>query len=449
MTDRSLHGSEPQGPEPVGASVSGHRVPLAVGTRLDHYVIRGLLGQGGFAITYLAEHEVLGKKYAIKEYFPAAFAYRDGPLTVQASQSGAETYNWGLDRFTTEARALARFKHPAIVDVASIFEAHGTAYIVLAFEKGRSLSEWLRQSPRPPSQAEIDAIVRPLLSALDEVHKHNILHRDIAPDNIIIRDDGTPVLIDFGAAREAVQGRTRAMSAIVKHGYSPPEQYSSRPELQGPWTDIYALAATLYRAVTGRMASEAPDRMLRDDLAPVTELARGHYRPGFLEAVDMGLRLQTGERPQSVAEWRRLLLRDEPLKAPMPARRDAPQVDPSHLPTSTRIRSSVGTSRSLRPDISVIEDVEAASRPQDVPGARDPRGVRLIGKVLAGLGVGGFAGALFSILPASVFSSSCFSDTCLLRYVPVSALIGAVVGVVVGYKLGTRPSANEADGGAA
>jgi serine/threonine protein kinase len=433
MTDRSLQGSEP-----VGAPISGHRTLLPNGTRLDHYVIRGLLGQGGFAITYLAEHEVLGKKYAIKEYFPAAFSFRDG-LTVRASQSGEDTYNWGLERFTSEARSLARFKHPAIVDVASIFEAHGTAYIVLAFEKGRSLSEWLRQAPRPPSQAEIDAIVRPLLSALEEVHKHNILHRDIAPDNIIIRDDGTPVLIDFGAAREAIQGRTRAMSAIVKHGYSPPEQYSSRPELQGPWTDIYALSATLYRAVTGRLTTEAPDRMLRDDLAPVAQLARGHYRPSFLDAIDQGLRLRTEERPQTVVEWRRLLMRDEPLKAPMATPRDAPAADPSHLPTSTRIRSGGSTSSSLRPDISVIEEIEAASRPEPVTQSRDPRGIRMIGKVLAGLGIGAFAGALFSILPASIFASSCFSDMCLLRYVPMSALIGAVVGTVIGYKLGSRP----------
>jgi serine/threonine protein kinase len=438
MTDKGLHAS--------GPVETRHRAPLPFGTRLDHYVIRSVLGTGGFAITYLAEHEVLGKKYAIKEYFPSAFCYREG-TQIHASEASDETYRWGLDRFTSEARALARFKHPAIVDVASIFEANGTAYIVLALEKGRSLGDWLRHIPRPPTQAEIDRIVRPLLGALEEIHKHNLMHRDIAPDNIIIRDDGSPVLIDFGAAREAVRGRASVISAIVKHGYSPPEQYSSRPELQGPWTDIYALAATLYRVVTGRMPSEAPDRMLRDDLTPVAELARAHYRPGFLEGLNQGLRLRTEERPQTIQEWRRVLLREEPLKAPMPARRDAPDLADGQSPTSASAPRNRNTRVSLRPDISMIEALEAPAGEEGVAAPRS-RGSRLVGHTLLGLACGTLSGALFSILPASVFSASCFSDSCILSYLPGSALAGALLGAVVGYRYAqSRHSGAEAGSG--
>lgn len=418
-----------------GPVASHNRLPLPPGTRLDHYVIRDVIGSGGFAITYLAEHEVLGKRYAVKEYFPAAISFRDG-VTVRATDASLATYNWGLDRFTTEARSLARFKHAAIVDVASIFEANGTAYIVLAFEKGRALSQWIRESTRPPAQAEIDQMLGPLLGALDEIHKHNVMHRDIAPDNIIIRDDGSPVLIDFGAAREAVNGQSRAISTIVKHGYSPPEQYSSRPDLLGPWTDIYALAATLYRLVTGRMPSQSPDRMLKDDLIPIGELALGHYRPSFLDAIDWGLKLRTEERPQSVGEWRRRLMRDEPLRAPAPQPRDAPADPQSQSTTSARSPAGGKGRKSLRPDISLVESLDTAEEQAARQTTSMSDGMRMAGKTVVGLGIGAVAGAVFSILPASIFSSSCFADSCILSYLPASSLIGAAIGGVIGYRVG-------------
>ena len=436
MTDKSIQISQP--------SDLRQRAPLPPGTRMDHYVIRDVLGSGGFAITYLAEHEVLRKKYAIKEYFPAAFCYRDGG-SIRPTTSSEATYEWGLDRFTSEARALARFKHPAIVDVASIFEANGTAYIVLALEKGRPLSEWMRHITRPPSQSEIDAILRPLLSALDEVHKHNLMHRDIAPDNIIIRDDGTPVLIDFGAAREAVRGRSKVISAIVKHGYSPPEQYSSRPELQGAWTDIYALAATLYRIVSGRMPAEAPDRMMNDNLTPVAELARSHYRPGFLDAIQRGLQLRIEDRPQSVGEWRRQLFVDEPLKAPMPARRDAPDQTAGQSPTSARVPTGQRTGASLRPDISMIEAMDHLHDAGNPAPARDQDRLRVFGYALLGLSIGAVTGGLVSILPASFFASNCFSDMCILRFAPVAALLGGLIGAAAGVHVARRPAPTDGD----
>ena len=198
---------------------------LSTGARVDQYIIHSILGAGGFGITYLAEHRALGKMFAIKEYFPRDFGYREG-TTVRAATDGQGTYSWGLDRFLQEARALARFRHPAIVDVTNVFEANGTAYMVLAYEQASDLRVWLTSLGRMPTQEEIDQVVSPLLGALELIHQGNLLHRDVSPDNILIRANGEPVLIDFGSARDAVRGRGQAMSMVVKHGYSPPEQYT-------------------------------------------------------------------------------------------------------------------------------------------------------------------------------------------------------------------------------
>lgn len=233
------------------------RVPLPEGTKLDHYVIHSVLGSGGFGITYLAKHSLLGRLYAIKEYFPNEFSYREGQ-SVRSRPQSKSTYKWGLERFLSEARALARFKHPSIVDVISVFEANHTAYMVLNYEQARDWGAWSAELGRPSTQAELDKILLALLGALEAMHARELLHRDIAPDNVLIRPDGTPVLIDFGSAREAIRGHSRVMSAIVKRGYSPPEQYTSRPELQGPWSDVYALAATLYKFSPERCLSTPP-----------------------------------------------------------------------------------------------------------------------------------------------------------------------------------------------
>ena len=294
------------------------RRPLAAGTMIDHYVIRSVLGAGGFGITYLAQHELLGRNYAIKEYIPDEFSYREGQ-SVRSTSHSEPTYRWGLERFLAEARALARFKHPSIVNVVSVFELNDTAYMVLDYERGRDLGVWLKELGRPPTQGETDRIVLALLSALDAVHEHGLLHRDIAPDNILIRDDGTPVLIDFGSARESVRGRSKVMSAIVKRGYSPPEQYTSRPALQGAWSDIYALAATIYRMLSGEIPLDATDRMLDDDLPPLVSRVRGTYRLSFIRAIEHGLRLQSRDRPQSVRAWRDELfsIEDDGVAAPV------------------------------------------------------------------------------------------------------------------------------------
>jgi len=289
-----------------------HRQALGTGSVVgEDYVIERVLGQGGFGITYLARDKSLGIQVAIKEYFPAALAYRDAGITVHAiSDKDEASYNWGLERFLAEARTLARLRHPNIVRVSRYFKENGTAYMVLGFVVGQDLESWLRSLGRKPKQKELDDIVRPLLDALTVVHGADIVHRDIKPANIYIqKSDGAPILLDFGAARQALGEQTRATAAFVSPGYSPPESHLNDPAKQGPWTDIYGLAATLYRAVVGKAPEQVVNRLNDDkDLRVAEQISNaGDYRPGFLAAIDRGMKLRREERPQSVAAWRTML----------------------------------------------------------------------------------------------------------------------------------------------
>lgn len=284
---------------------------LAPGTELvQDYRIEGILGAGGFGITYLAEEVPLARSVTLKEYFPADFAARDANgAAVPRSESSGLDFTWGLDRFVDEAQILARFDHPNIVKVYRYFRTNGTAYMALKWEEGQSLKSWAKALGRTPRQPEIDDILRPLLDALEVVHASDFLHRDIAPDNIIIRTDGSPVLIDFGSARGDLAQRSRTVSALVKPGYSPYEQYAEDGAKQGPWSDIYALSATLYHLITGKRPPDAPSRIVSDDFRSARDAALGSFRPAFLQAIDQGLALDLDKRPQSVAEWRKKLFK--------------------------------------------------------------------------------------------------------------------------------------------
>ena len=289
-------------------------ISLQSGTELvGDYRIDRVLGAGGFGITYLAQELALDRRVTIKEYFPSDFAARsDGSEAVPKSQDCAGDYRWGLDRFIEEAQTLARFDHPNIVRVYRYFRANSTAYMVLHFEEGQSLKSWLKGLGRAPRQKELDAIVPNLLEAMDLIHKADFLHRDIAPDNIIIRKSGQPVLIDFGSARGEIASHSKTVSALVKPGYSPYEQYAETSSKQGPWTDIYALGSTLYHAVTGKRPPDAPSRMVTDEYVSAIDAAIGGYRKGFLTAIDHALKLKIEARPKSVAAWRRELMAPDP-----------------------------------------------------------------------------------------------------------------------------------------
>jgi len=388
-----------KGMQPQPASPP-HLLALPEGTELiGEFRIRRVLGAGGFGITYLATESALAREVTIKEYFPADYAARGASGEVAPrSRDSAKDYQWGLERFLEEAQTLARFIHPNIVRVYRCFRARDTGYMVLHFEEGGSFKAWLKALPRAPRQSELDRIIAPLLDALELVHAGSYLHRDIAPDNIIIRKDGAPVLIDFGSARGDMATQSRTVSALVKPGYSPYEQYATTGSSQGPWTDIYALGATLYHAIAGRRPPDAPSRMVNDEYVGAREAALSSYRTGFLAAVDQALRLEIGERPQSIAQWRTMLFAPQPRRVgsslrralervrtqqtndraadvsppdPGPASADPPQ-EPPEAQEKGKLLDFVAARRRRRTPRDKAPsppDVDAVARPVAAPGA--------------------------------------------------------------------------------
>ena len=285
-----------------------HPYALPQGYRLQEYELVRVLGAGGFGITYLGYDDHLDKAVAIKEYLPSDIATRtaDRSVAPQASEFRGD-FQWGLERFLDEVRTLARFDHRHIIKVHRFFEAHGTAYIVMEYAEGETLSAYLERKGTL-TEAELKGILYPLLDGLAVVHEAGILHRDIKPAGIMIRaEDGSPMLIDFGAARQAMGDRT--LEVIVTPGYAPIEQYSSRGN-QGSWTDIYALGAVCYRALTGQVPVESLERVRRDPLVPIGELCGGRVSGGVLSAVEWALQVEEEDRPQSVAAWRKMLEAD-------------------------------------------------------------------------------------------------------------------------------------------
>src|SRR5688572_19906111 len=295
------------------------RNALPMQSMLQEYRIEQVLGAGGFGITYRARDTNLDKDVAIKEYLPGELAMRapDGNVVAQATQQEAG-YKWGLERFLQEARTLGKFSHPNIVRVLRYFEAHATAYVVMDYEQGDPLKTVLQLDPQPP-EAKLKGWLAPLLDGLAAVHATGFLHRDIKPDNIFIRADGKPVLIDFGAAREAIGGATKSLTSILTPGYAPLEQYSGEGK-QGPWTDIYAMGGVLFRAVTGKNPPDAVSRIRGDSLGAGLATARGKYSEGFLHAIECALAMDEKKRPQNVADWRKLLLPSDTFEKTVPTR---------------------------------------------------------------------------------------------------------------------------------
>jgi serine/threonine protein kinase len=283
-----------------------HDQALPVGTRLGDYRLDALIGHGGFGITYRAFDTQLAKFVAIKEYMPVEFATRraDGQVAPRGSRF-ADDFAWGRERFLDEARALARFRHVHIVPVLRYFEANGTAYTVMEFEDGPSVAQLLRQPGRRLQPDEIRRLAEGMLSGLGAVHAQGFLHRDIKPSNVIVRRDGVPILIDFGAARQAMGGRTRTLTSILTPQYAPIEQYAMDGK-QGPWTDIYATAAVLHHTISGSAPPEAVSRISADPYRPLAATHADRFDPSMLSAIDRGLAFAPEQRPQSIAEWRTL-----------------------------------------------------------------------------------------------------------------------------------------------
>lgn len=295
-------GAQPPKRKP-GASSEG--VALPAGQTVFEYQIEKVLGGGGFGITYLAHDINLQLPVAIKEYFPADLAVRGADQSVRPrSADSTAQFDWGLERFIEEARALASFRHPNIVRVLRYFKEHGTAYIVMEYESGDPLKHWLADHPGL-SQSSLLQIVFPLLDGLEAVHKLNFLHRDIKPDNIYMRADGTPVLLDFGAARRVTGAQD--MTNIVSPGFAPFEQYHSKGN-QGPWTDLYSLGAVMYWMTTGRKPLEAASRVRVDDMPKAFgNASTAAFGDVLLRAIDWAMAPDETLRPQNVAAFRKML----------------------------------------------------------------------------------------------------------------------------------------------
>ena len=278
---------------------------LRKGTRLiGRYIIEGVLGQGGFGITYLGIDELHEKKVAIKEFFPQGIVTRNIEYqdTVTVTFVGEkDNYEKGKERFLKEARTMAKFsKDEGIVKALDFFEINNTAYIVMEYLEGITLKQYLRENQRIAPEDLIELLV-PLIESLDEIHSQGMIHRDISPDNIMVLPDGRIKLMDFGAARDYTEFGEKSLSIVLKPGYAPPEQYQTHG-IQGPWTDIYALCATMYKCITGENPPDAINRLVDDHLKKISAFGIP-VLPQIEEAIIKGMSVAAKDRYQNVGDF--------------------------------------------------------------------------------------------------------------------------------------------------
>ncbi|MBP9905609.1 MAG: serine/threonine protein kinase [Rhodoferax sp.] len=293
-------------PSPVLKTASSS---LPVGTRLAEFEITGVIGEGGFGIVYSAHDSSLERIVALKEYLPSAFAQRasDGGVTVK-SEEHRKTFTAGLSSFINEAKMLAKFSHPGLVEVFRFWEANGTGYMAMRYYRGVTLRETLRSSRQQITEQWLCETLDPILLALKELHNERCFHRDIAPDNILVLPNGKSVLMDFGAARRIISGMTQALTTVLKPGYAPIEQYYDDGSMpQGAWTDIYAIGGLLYHVMTGKVPVQAISRMMSDPLKPVAEIAVGEFSERLSGVVMKCMAVLPENRYQSIEELRAAL----------------------------------------------------------------------------------------------------------------------------------------------
>ncbi|MEO5330662.1 MAG: SUMF1/EgtB/PvdO family nonheme iron enzyme [Magnetococcus sp. YQC-5] len=382
---------------------------LAVDSLILHYRIEQVLGQGGFGITYLALDTQTNEKVAIKEYFPRAVAIRESDGKVRpksSSEQDVQQFQWGLSRFRQEILTLAKFDHPNIVPVLNFFEILDTVYMVMPFVEGESLKAYLDKNPGLSEQALLD-VALPVLDGLDVMHRAGYLHRDIKPDNILMRHDGRPMLLDFGATRQAMGAQCHAMTVVFTPGYAPIEQSYQDSKRQGPWTDIFSMGAVLYFAIAGKRPSPATARIVaissreQDPLPSLLQLGKGKYQEHFLLAIEHAMAMLEKDRPQTVAEWKRELLgqdevsqRDpflssESKASGLPSLLDA---DVSEDEVLTQVRGAAPPVKSpvtppVMPSPSLTDKPKSEQPPKPEEAHSSKKTMLVVAGVLLGLGV--------------------------------------------------------------
>lgn len=306
VIDIPLSTPPPPAPQP------SHVDALPVGARLAEFEVQALLGVGGFGMVYRAYDHSLHRTVAIKEYMPSALACRQGGVLVTLRSSVDQPgYLSGLNSFVAEARLLAHFDHPSLVKVYRFWEGNNTAYMVMPLYNGMTLKQARSQMVAPPPERWLRAVLWSVLQALQVLHDADMLHRDVSPDNIFLQDMGPPVLLDLGAARRAIQDKGHKHTAILKVNYAPIEQFAEIEDLQqGPWTDLYSLAAVVYGCLCNDPPMPATSRLVRDNqpsVASVAQTLNQHfgqtYSEAFVATIEHALKIQPQDRPQTVAAW--------------------------------------------------------------------------------------------------------------------------------------------------
>jgi serine/threonine protein kinase len=281
--------------------------PLPEGSQLENYRILRVLSSGGFSFVYLAhdEHET---PVAIKEYLPASLALRTGtdaaPAVPEVNQA---TFRYGMKCFFDEGRALATLSHANVVRVLNFFRANETVYMVMRYERGRTLQEHIQARRGTLRESWIRRTFAQLLHGLREVHARKLLHLDIKPGNIYVRNDGSPLLIDFGAARQTLTAEGTKLPPMYTPGFASPEHYANRENL-GPWSDMYSVGAAMYACLSGDAPQPADQRLAQDKVEPARKAWSGKYSNQLLDTIDWCMRLDHLERPQSVLALQKALI---------------------------------------------------------------------------------------------------------------------------------------------
>ena len=284
--------------------------PLPNGYQLENYRIANVLASGGFSIVYLA-HDEHDQPVAIKEYLPSQLALRnEGDVLPSIAEENLATFRFGMKCFFEEGRALARLSHPNVVRVLNFFRTNETVYLAMRYERGRTLQEHIVACRGAVKEIFIRHVFSLLLNGLREVHSNKLLHLDIKPANIYIRNDLSPVLIDFGAARQTFVEEGLRLNPVYTPGYASPEQYTNR-ELLGPWSDCYSVGGSIFACLSGMAPQAADERLEKDRYVSATKVGNGKYSRQLLETVDWCLELDHMKRPQSVFALQKVLMEEK------------------------------------------------------------------------------------------------------------------------------------------